>query len=109
MFDYELYKKVAQIEQQIKKKYQFEKFKMLLTTNEEQSIEFQFKHFDIADKRDVLEGILKDSISLLKKEGYNYKHGIVYPYPLMVSSLIPNMSIPNETTIDYYSLVREDS
>ena len=109
MFDYELYKKVVQIEKQIKEKYQFEKFKMLLNTNEEQSIEYQFKHFDIADKRDLLERILEDSISLLKEEGYKYKHGVIYPHPLMISSQIPGSSIPNETTLDCYSLVREDS
>ena len=46
---------------------------------------------------------------LLKEEGYKYKHGVIYPHPLMISSQIPGSSIPNETTLDCYSLVREDS
>ena len=57
MFDYELYKKVVQIEKQIKEKYQFEKFKMLLYTDEEQTIGYQFNHFDIVNKRELLKCI----------------------------------------------------
>ena len=109
MKDYELYKKVVEIEQHLKEKYQFEKFEMLLSTDEEQSIEYKFKHLDIVDKREILEGILEDSISLLKENGYKYKHGIIYPNPLMLSSQVPGSPIPNETTEDCYSLVREDS
>ena len=104
MFDYELYKKVVEIEQQLKEKYQVDSLKIFITSTNDKSINFDFKHFEVADRDEIVEKIMNDTIALLKEHGYKYKLGVKPPSPVSISDY--KLPIPNETTIDGYSLIK---
>ena len=104
MFDYELYKKVAQIEKQLKEKYKVDSLKIFTTSNSNSYINFDFKHFEVADSDEIVERIMNDTIALLKEHGYKYELGVKPPSPVSISDY--KLPIPNETTIDGYSLIK---
>lgn len=104
MFDYELHKKVKEIEQQLKKKYQLDSLKIFITSTNDKLINFDFKHFEITGHDEIIEKIMNDTIALLKKHSYKYELGVKPPSPVSISDY--KLPIPNETTIDGYSLIK---
>ena len=104
MFDYELDKKVVEIEKHLKEKYQIDSLKLFIISTDNKFINIDFKHFEAGTCNEIVEKILNDAIALLNEHGYKYKLAVQPPYPASISDY--KLPIPNETTIDGYSLIR---